>query len=244
MAAVFESLACLAESRLPYRTLAGTNKVTTRAKLLCSTAHSPILYRLILYMLLFFEAVYQQSPLDAVVTFLPMIISTIALTAATPAVIKWLRHYRVILTIDWLLSTVFMGLWCTVGSATLCVRIIAYQVMFGMGGAGFALPLSMLASVPHVHDAGLASGLLMTVRLTGGFIGLTIASNLRRSTDSLGTQLPESLRGKLLGARNAIDFILALKTLDLPKDVMARLVETYREAFRTIWMACRAEVTQ
>ncbi len=137
-----------------------------------------------------------------------------------------------------------MGLWCTIGPATPCIRIIADQVMFGMGSAGFALPLPMLASVPHVHNAGLASGLVMTVRLRGGFNGLTIGSNLHRSTDSLGTQLPESLRGKLFGARNAIDFILALKTLDLPKDVMARLVETYWEAFRTIWMACRAEVTQ
>ncbi len=59
----FESLACLAESMLPYRNLAGTHKVTTRATLLCSTARSLILYRLILYMPLFFEAVYQQSPL-------------------------------------------------------------------------------------------------------------------------------------------------------------------------------------
>jgi len=216
VSAVFESLACLAESRLPYRTLAGTNKVTTRATLLCSTAHSLILYRLILYMPLFFKAVYKRSPLDPAVTFLPMIISIIAFTAATPAATEWLRHYRVIFTIDWLLSTVFMGLWCTVGPATPCVRIIAYQVMFGMGGAGFALPLPMLASVPHVHDAGLASGLVMTVRLRGGFNGLTIASNLHRSTDSLGAQLPESLRGKLFGERNAIGFILVLKTLDLP----------------------------
>lgn len=89
-----------------------------------------------------------------------------------------------------------MGLWCTIGPATPCIRIIADQVMFGMGGAGFALPLPMLASVPHVHNAGLASGLVMTVRLRGGFNGLTIGSNLHRSTDSLGTQLPESLRGR------------------------------------------------
>lgn len=241
--AVLEARPGLDEPMLPYRILTGTNALTARVTLLCSTVHGLVLYTLTLYIPLFFEAVYNESPLGAAVTFLPTMISTVVFTAVTPAGIQWTRRYRLIFIFAWLFATVSMGLWCTVGPATSHADLIGYQIMLGVGaGAGFSFPLPMQASVPDVNDTGLASGMIITMRLTGGLVGLTVASALfsgvfRGNVEVLGSSLPGVLREKLQGASNVIDLILELNSLDLAAEVMTGLVEAYRNAFRAIWIA-------
>ena len=99
----------------------------------------------------------------------------------------------------------------------------------------------------HVDDTGLASGMVITVRLTGGLVGLAIASAIfnsvfRKSIGELGGLLPEPLHDILTNAGGAIEFIPSLRNTDLTKQVLDGLLNAYLKAFRGIWiaMACFA----
>ncbi|RYP53979.1 hypothetical protein DL768_001129 [Monosporascus sp. mg162] len=194
----------------PYRVLTGTNAVTACETLWCSAAHGLVLYTLATYMPLFFEAVYLETPLAAAVILLLLAISSVAFAAAmpaVPAVIGPTARYRIIFMLEWVLATVFMGV-----------------VVHG-----------------RARDSpGLRIGL--TVRLTGDLVDLAVASAIfneefRRSIGAVVGRLPEPLGERLSDARNAIDFVPALRTLELPEDVLAGRLGAYWEAFRGIWIA-------
>jgi hypothetical protein len=99
------------------------------------------------------------------------------------------------------------------------------------------------ASVRRVDDTGLAAGMLVSFRLFGALIGLTIGSNVfnsvfKQQIDSF-TTLPPSIR-ILQDANKAIGFIPSLRRLNLSEPLMGALLHAYWAPFNTLWvvMAC------
>lgn len=223
---------------LPYRIFAN---VTSVSSLITGFIHGLILYTTLLYSPLFYEAVFLEAPLEAAKSTLPICTLVVAFSFVAPVIIEITRRYRVLLWVGWILTTVFLGLWCLVGQATSRAEAYVFQCLLG-AGAGIlftGIQVPMQASVVDVNDTGLAVGMLVVFRLFGGLVGLSISSTafssvFQHSIAALGT-LPEQVQ-VLNDASQAVGFIPTLRTLDLPSEFMSKLVEAYRQPFQVIWI--------
>ncbi|KAI0178565.1 MFS general substrate transporter [Hypoxylon sp. FL1284] len=231
---------------LPFRVFAN---VTSVLLLATGFIHGIIMYSMLLYVPLFFQAVFLVTPLDAAKMILPVCGLVVAFSFIAPVTIEITRRYRVILWIGWLLTTLFLGLWCLIGQGSSPAELYAFQAFLGAGiGILFTgTQVPMQASVVDVNDTGLAVGMLVVFRLFGALVGLAIGSTafnsaFERSIAALGT-LPEQV-SVLNDPTQAVAFIPRLRTLDLPSEYMGTLVEAYRGPFQTIWiiMTCLSGV--
>ncbi|KAF9763191.1 hypothetical protein IL306_003219 [Fusarium sp. DS 682] len=117
----------------------------------------------------------------------------------------------------------------------------SFQSFLGMGvGTVFTTTTVQLqASVDLVDDMGLAAGLLVFFRLFGALLGQTMGAAIFSSVfqDRLASfgPLPKPLK-VLEDSGQAIGFIHQLASLDLPTEVLDKLIEVYQGPFQTIWI--------
>lgn len=226
----------LSNSLLPFRIF--TNN-TAIASLFTGFTHGCILYTILLYIPLYFQAVLLEPPLEAGKSTLPICCFVVAFSFVAPMVIELTRRYRVLIWLGWITITLSLGLWCLVDQYTSRAKIYVFQALLGVGmGTIFtASQVPMQASMAHVDDTGLAVGTLIVVRLFGALISLAIGSTVfssvfQRSIAQLGP-LPEPVK-LLEDSSQAINFIPLLRTVDVQDK--SELVDVYRIAFRAIWI--------
>lgn len=227
-----------ANALFPYRVFSNT---TTVASLITGFIHGLVLYTILLYLPLFFQAVFLKTPLKAAISFLPVCILTVTFSVVAPVTIELTRRYRVLLWAGWLFIAVFMGLFCLVGHATSRAETYVLQALLGIGVGivftGTQIPVQ--ASVEHVDDTGLAVGMLVVFRLTGALVGLSVSSTAFSSVFATSIAafrpLPEQLQ-VLEDANQAIGFIPVLRTLDIPVETLVPVLGAYTKAFHTVWI--------
>ncbi|PQE17168.1 mfs transporter protein [Rutstroemia sp. NJR-2017a WRK4] len=226
------------EAVFPYRLF---SNITAVMALLCAFLHGSILYIVLLYFPLFFQAVYLQKPLQSTVSLIPFAAPLVGFSVISPIIVKKTRRYRWQLVIGWAITTLFLGLFCLLKRTSSLTIVIVFQAFIGVGvGTTFsATAVPMQASVENVNDQGLAGGLVVIFRLFGGLIGLAIASTIfnisfTSSITSLGP-LPEALK-TLEDASHALGFIPTLRSLELPDETLGMLIDAYLVPFRTIWI--------
>jgi hypothetical protein len=100
--------------------------------------------------------------------------------------------------------------------------------------------LLLQASVVHIGDTGLAIGILLTFRLLGGLVGLSICSTIfssyfSRSLETIGS-LPISLE-HLRDPETAVAFIPQLRALDLPDSTLKPIIYAYMTSIRALMYA-------
>ncbi|KAI0005177.1 MFS general substrate transporter [Xylariaceae sp. FL0662B] len=226
------------ESLIPFRIF---SNVTTVASLITGFVHGAIMYTMLFYLPLFFQAVFLEAPLEAAKSTLPVCILTVAFSFVAPVVVEFTRRYRLLLWSGWIIITLSLGLWYKVDRTTSRAEAYAYQSILGAGvGIVFTVTqFPMQASVAHVDDTGLAVGTLIVIRIFGALIGLAVGSTIfnsvfQKSITALG-RLPESVRS-LEDPSQAIDFIYTLRTLDLPPGFMDDLLVAYLGPYQAIWI--------
>ncbi|OTA61524.1 MFS general substrate transporter, partial [Hypoxylon sp. EC38] len=236
----------VANALLPVRIFAN---ITSVSSLATGFIHGVIMYTMLLYLPLFFQAVFLEAPLDAAKSTLPVCTLVVAFSFFTPITIELTRRYRVLLWIGWVTTSVFLGLWCLARQTTPRAEAYVFQALLGTGvGILFTgTQVPMQASVVDVNDTGLAVGMLVVFRLFGALVGLAIGSTafssvFQRSIAALGA-LPEQVN-VLNDPSQAVGFIPNLRTVDLPEEYMSSLIEAYRKPFQAIWiiMTCFAGI--
>jgi len=162
--------------------------------------------------------------------------------AISGLIVNWLRKYRPIFWLGWLLSTVFTGLFYLVDRNTSTAESYIFQVFSGIG-LGTILTLSSIsvqASVAHVDDTGIAIGMLVIFRFFGSLLGVTTASTIFNSVFQMKINavetLPQSLE-VLRDAAAAVSFIPTLRSLDLPAETLDIILAVYTKPFQGIWLA-------
>ena len=231
-----------AEPMIPFRIF---NNVTTFASTIMGFVYGFIVNAILLYLPLFFQAIFLQAPLAGAVSTLPICCLYVAFTLISTVIIEYSRRYRLTLWLGWILTTVFLGLLYRVGINTSRAEALTVQAFLGCG-LGTVLTstiMAMLASVRHVDDSGLAAGMLVISRFIGSLLGLAVSSTVfstvfKRGISSFG-ELPDPLK-PLADPSRAIGFIPELKKLDLSDETMTSVLEAYQGCFQTIWliMAC------
>ncbi|KAI1778814.1 MFS general substrate transporter [Hypoxylon cercidicola] len=226
------------EPMLPFRIL---SNITAIASLVTGFFHGAIMYTLLLYLPLFFQAVFLQPPLQAAISTLPLCCVTVAFSFIAPVVVEITRRYRCLIWFGWVCITLFLGLWYRVNRSTPLAEAYTFQCLLGMGvGTVFTgTQVPVQASVTHVDDTGLAIGTLIVIRLFGALVSLSISSTVfssifQHSITAIG-DLPESVK-ILKDPNQGIDFISALITWQLPDELLNRIVGAYTQAFQAIWV--------
>ncbi|KAI0593384.1 MFS general substrate transporter [Biscogniauxia sp. FL1348] len=230
------------EPMIPHRLF---HNITACMSIATGFLHGLVMYSILLYLPLFFQAVYLQSPLQSGISILPVCVLMIAASAVAPILVKISKMYLPYLWGGWILTTLFMGLFYLAGQDSSTATANAFQSLLGVGiGIVFTVTaLPMQGSVKNVDDQGLAAGMLVTFRLYGALIGLAIGSSVFNSFFAKSIvaldPLPEPL-AELADPSHAISFIPNIPSLDLPQDQMEALIQAYRVPFRAIWVTMAA----
>lgn len=202
--------------------------------------HGAILVTLLQYLPLLYQAVQLETAILSAVSLIPTVIISVVFAAASMMMVPVFGGYTWILRMAWVILTLGTGLLALfdVGSSS--------SIRFGLPilwGAGVALLrlnlLPMQASVKNIDDTGLAIGQLLTIRMFGGLVGLTIASTIFNSVFSTSiasssVQLTGPLE-PLSNASNAIAFIGELRSMKVSPETSDLVLMVYLKCFRTIF---------
>jgi hypothetical protein len=223
---------------LPYRVFGNATAV---ASIVTGLIHGLLMYTVLLYLPLFFQAVFLEAPVRAAISILPACCLNVAACIAAPIIIETTRRYRVLLWFAWALSVLMLGLWCRVGRESSRAELYVLQSIMGIGvGVVFTGTQSpMQASVRRVDDTGLAIGLLVSSRLFGALLGLSIAATAFTSVFAQKIadvgELPQALKA-LEDSGRAIEYIPILRTLNLPLEELDSVIAAYERTFQVVWI--------
>lgn len=212
---------------------------TAQMALIGSFIHGLTLYTLLMYLPLFFQAVYLETPLRSAISMLPFCCVLMAFTGIAAWALDYIRTYRWEIWGGWVFLTVGVGLFSIWHRGTELAMTASFQIIAGIGiGTLFTVPpIPMQASAPTAEDQGLAIGILVSFRLFGALIGLAIGSTtfgsvFERSLNKV--PLPESL-AFLRTASEAVGYIPQLRTSDISPLLRDQICDAYKDAMQTIW---------
>ena len=231
-----------AEAVIPYRFLTSQ---TSLATLIGGFMHGIVLYPLLLYLPLFFQSVFLETPLRSAVSILPLCCTLIFFSFIAGIVVDHFRRYLWQLWFAWITTAIGTGLFALWDAHSSLAARASYQVLAAIGlGVQFVIPaVAIQASVTKPEDQGFSVGILVSFRLFGALIGLALSSTafssvFRDRIASLGP-LPAAI-ASLEDPAKAVGFIPYLRTTELAPDVLGAVQSAYLHAFRAIWYALAA----
>ena len=220
----------------PYRVLRSRTATVT---LVGAASHGAVLYSILVYVPLFFQAVTLDTPFRSAVSVLPTSTCIVAFSIIGVLIVEKVRRYRWGVIGNSFLMTLGVGLWSLWGESSPRSLLYGLQVIaaIGVGTLFTILTIPMTASVQNVDDMGIAAGVLVSFRLFGALLGLatcaTVFNNVfEHRIASIGA-LPTSVEA-LKDVREAIGFIPALRSLDVQPEMLHQILEAYRVSMMAI----------
>jgi MFS family permease len=202
--------------------------------------HGAVLYGVLLYLPLYFQAVFRKTPIQAAVSVLPICVIVVVLSGIAALIVEQTRKYRWSIWVGWIFLAVGVGLISLWNRETSLTALVSFQIIAGIGlGTLFTVPtIAIQASAPTVDDQGLAAGTLVSFRLFGGLVGMAcgataFSSTFGRAISHLG-YLPESV-AVLRDPAMAIGFIPHLRHVPLHDALLDAIIDAYARSLRLIW---------
>ncbi|KAJ4354489.1 uncharacterized protein N0V89_006226 [Didymosphaeria variabile] len=214
--------------------------ITAKVTLAGGFVHGAVLYGVLLYLPLFFQAVFRETPLQAAVSLLPICVFVVVLSGVAALAVEQTRSYRWTIWLGWVLLAIGVGLISLWNRKTSLAISVGFQIIAGIGlGTLFTVPtIVMQASAPTVDDQGLAAGTLVSFRLFGGLVGMACGATAFTSTFGRAIArveyLPESV-AVLRDPAMAVGFIPHLRHASLPDDLLDAITDAYAGSLRSIW---------
>ncbi|KAJ5786121.1 MFS general substrate transporter [Penicillium pulvis] len=203
---------------------------TAQMTLLGSFIHDMILYALLQYLPLFFQAVYLETPLKSSISILPFCCVVFVFTGIAAWAVDLFRKYRWEIWVGWVFLAVGVGILSLWSQSSSLAMTASFQVIAGIGiGTVFSVPpIPLQASAPTAEDQGLAMGIMVAFHLFGALIGLAIGK-----INAIAS-LPASV-ALLKDPSEAISFIPLLRSVDISPALRDLIREAYKDAMQTIW---------
>ncbi|KAF1961793.1 MFS general substrate transporter [Byssothecium circinans] len=213
---------------------------TAAATILGATLHGMILYSVMLYVPLYFQAVMLTTSIRSAILVLPGSATIIASSILAAIIVEVYRKYRWIIICNWVIASCGVGLWTLWTPDSSVAQIAGLQVFAGIGiGTVFtALTIPNQTSVADVNDYGIAAGVLVCFRLFGGLIGLALCAgvfnNVFERRISTLEFIPHELE-MLMNVREAISFIPTLREINLEHGILSPILEVYSQCFKAVF---------
>ncbi|RDI76691.1 hypothetical protein Vi05172_g13312 [Venturia inaequalis] len=201
---------------------------TSTMAFLGSFIHGIVLWALIFYLPIYFEAVKLQRPLRAVQSMIPLILTVSPMAIVGALIVEWSRRYGWLNRAAWVMIVVGLGAMTLLDLSSSLALYNGLQIPAGVG-AGIlytGLALGVQASM-NAEDVGVATGYFVFFRNMGSVFGVTIGSSV--FTNGFVPQL-ESLR-----QGNAIEFIPQLRNIP---DIASKpeILAAYARSCRLVWI--------
>ncbi|KAH8677799.1 major facilitator superfamily domain-containing protein [Xylariales sp. PMI_506] len=222
---------------MPYRLVSSRTAATT----LCGAfIHGMVLYSILFYLPIFFQAVTLETVIGSALTLLPTSFGCVLAAGAVTVVVSYTGTYRSTIWFSWVVLTVGLGLLSLLSEHSSMAMRAGLPVVWavGIGPLLRILHIAMQASVADVDDTAAAIGIMVTFRLLGGLFGLAIGATMFSSrfgaAISAIQDLPEPL-AILRDANQAIAFIPMLRTLDVPTGILDQVIQAYTASIRGVF---------
>ncbi|KAI1779472.1 hypothetical protein F4818DRAFT_436780 [Hypoxylon cercidicola] len=219
---------------------------TTVAIFVWGFAHGFILYTLLVYQPLFFQAVFRQTPSQAAMSIRPFCCPLVAFSFLAPIISRMIPgKCNLLIQINWLLVLVVGTLWCMVDRNTSWAIIYAIQTVLGacLGFIFTGTQFRVRTGAYRISDSARTMGMLAIFQLLGALLSLTLSSGIFGSRFGNGFAYLESLGPipvqikPLVSVNQAVGFIPALRTVEVSDWMMGKLIRVYEEAFLLVWIA-------
>ncbi|KAG6031454.1 hypothetical protein E4U41_007566 [Claviceps citrina] len=208
--------------------------------------HGMILYPLLQYLPLFYQAINLETRMQAAVSLLPTNVISIVCAVLSSVLVGIMgKGYRWGVWVSWTLTALGAGLLLLMSPASSDHMRLGLPVICGAGLGGL-LRLSCLpiqASLKDVDDTGLAVSLLLSFRVLGGLVGLAIGSTLFTTVFASHVAATKNSPGSSIlpnRASKAVGFIPQLRLIDIPPETMQAAQNTYLQALRAVFYALTA----
>jgi hypothetical protein len=205
-----------------------------------SFIHGIVLWSLIFYLPLYFEAVILQQPLQAVRSMIPLILTVSPMAIVSALIVEWSRRYGWLNRAAWIALVAGLSSLTILGVGTSKAIYSGLQIPVGVG-AGIlytGLALGVQASM-NVDDVGVATGYFVFFRNLGSVFGVAIGSSVfANSFDNHNHDIKRRFSPLLpeLTSGNAIAFIPSIRTLDIPAGLKFEVLGVYVKSCRMVWI--------
>ncbi|KAL8753774.1 MAG: hypothetical protein Q9184_005325 [Pyrenodesmia sp. 2 TL-2023] len=222
----------------PYRIFKSRTATFT---LIGSFMHGAVLNGSLLFLLLSFQVIFRETPLESAVEVLPICVLVVVFSIVGAVSVEVLRKYKLLTIAAWPCLAVGVGLLALWNPGVSDGMKYGPQVLAGVGlGVLFTICTFPMNASQHVDDAGLAIGIMVSFRMFGSMTGLAIGSTVFHSVfeqriAKLG-QLPGNL-AVLHDVREAVGFIYFLREIDQTLPAYDAVIECYRVAFMAVFLA-------
>lgn len=224
-----------ADAIFPYRIFRSR---TAQMTLLGSFIHGFVLYTLLQYLPLFFQAVYLETPLESSISILPFCCVVFVFTGIAAFAVDFFRKYRWEIWTGWVFLAVGCGIFSLWDQSSSLAMTASFQVIAGIGiGTIFSVPPIPMQASAAPEDQGLAMGIMVAFRLFGALIGLAVGATTFSSVfDNRihNIALPASV-ALLKNPSEAVGFIPHLRTVDIPPALRDLIRGAYKDAMQAIW---------
>ncbi|KAJ5728544.1 MFS general substrate transporter [Penicillium malachiteum] len=211
---------------------------TASMTLLGSFIHGFVLYTLLQYLPLFFQAVYLESPLESSVSILPFCCVVFVFTGIAAFAVDFFRKYRWEIWTGWAFLAVGCGIFSLWDRSSSLAITASFQVIAGIGiGTIFSVPPIPMQASALPEDQGLAMGIMVVFRLFGALIGLAVGATTFSSVFANridGITLPASV-ALLKDPSQAVSFIPYVRTVDISPELRNLIRDAYKDAMQAIW---------
>ncbi|KAK2850694.1 hypothetical protein FQN49_005407 [Arthroderma sp. PD_2] len=221
----------------PYRIFQSRTALVT---MIGGFLHGAVLYTVLLYLPLFFQAVFLESPLQSAVSMIPFCCIQMAFSGISAVAVQYVRRYTWGIWTGWILLAAGVGLFAIWDGGSSRAEIAGFQVISatGLGALFTILTIPIQASAPNAEDQGLSVGLLVSFRLFGALVGLAMGATTFNSVFGRSISSDGGLEGPIAIVRNpseAVGFIPHLKEIHLDQETRATVQRAYRNVMQAIW---------
>ncbi|KUJ06829.1 MFS general substrate transporter [Mollisia scopiformis] len=206
---------------------------STALTYLITFLHGTILWSIVYYMPLYFEAAKSYTPIQAGIAALPQTLTVVPCAAIVGLIASKTGRYRWSLYTGFVLTTLGCRLLYLLDVKTSIVEWVFLLLISGVG-IGLLFPgmnLSIQASVPP-KDIAIAAGLFTFFRAAGQSVGVAIGGTIFQNRISSILAPYPSLSTTSLDALTLISTIRSLPS-DAPETLV--LKHAFADAIKTIW---------
>jgi len=177
-----------------------------------------------------------DSPLKSGIDLIPFLLSTVFMAGISGAIINKVgRYWHIVVLSPWLIS-VGSGLLFTLGPDSSSGRVIAYQIINGIGIGGALQNIYLAINVEHntnERKLSQATSMINSAQLFGGLIGLAaagalFANQLSRNIQNDIPSLPPSVAQQLRASVSEIQ--------GLPASLRQEVVSAYIKSLDTVFL--------